>query len=192
MRFNSFHSLGLLLAFLWVANAAQAQQRGSGYEISGISPSVVRTPDYDFSGDKKPGVRPRNWLEVEVEFRAEPEMTEELTVKYYILVNKTLFVGETTHVNIAKGRERRSVMYIAPNTLERLMEGKPFNASAIENVGVELLKQGQLVAVKSLKDSRVPWWQQFPQTTGYVLNKNDTPFAPLYWDRYEAIKPNSR
>src|SRR5690606_17073462 len=109
-----------------------------------------------------------------------------------ILVNKTLFVGETTHVNIAKGRDRRSVMYIAPNTLERLMGGKPFNASAIENVGVELLKQGQLVAVQSLKDARGPWWQQFPQTTGYVLNKNDTPFAPLYWDRYEAIKPNSR
>ena len=27
-----------------------------------------------------------------------------------------------------------------------------------------------------------------PQVTGMVLNKTQTPFAPLYWDRYEAIK----
>jgi hypothetical protein len=27
-----------------------------------------------------------------------------------------------------------------------------------------------------------------PQTQGLVLNKTQTPFAPLYWDRYEAIK----
>jgi hypothetical protein len=25
-------------------------------------------------------------------------------------------------------------------------------------------------------------------TPGYVLNKNETPFAPLVWDYYEAIK----
>ena len=27
-----------------------------------------------------------------------------------------------------------------------------------------------------------------PQVAGLVLNKNETPFAPLYWDRYEQIK----
>jgi hypothetical protein len=26
------------------------------------------------------------------------------------------------------------------------------------------------------------------QVNGYVLNKNETPFAPLVWDYYEAIK----
>jgi len=25
--------------------------------------------------------------------------------------------------------------------------------------------------------------------SGFVLNKNETPFEPLYWDRYEQIKP---
>jgi hypothetical protein len=28
-----------------------------------------------------------------------------------------------------------------------------------------------------------------PQVAGFLLNKNETPFAPLYWDRYEQIKP---
>jgi hypothetical protein len=27
-----------------------------------------------------------------------------------------------------------------------------------------------------------------PPITGFVLNKNETPFAPLYWDRYPQIK----
>jgi hypothetical protein len=27
-----------------------------------------------------------------------------------------------------------------------------------------------------------------PAIPGFVLNKNETPFAPLYWDRYPQIK----
>jgi hypothetical protein len=32
------------------------------------------------------------------------------------------------------------------------------------------------------------WWSTMQQVNGYVLNKNETPFAPLAWDYYEAIK----
>jgi len=32
-----------------------------------------------------------------------------------------------------------------------------------------------------------PQW--FATLAGFVLNKNETPFAPLYWDRYAQIKP---
>ena len=31
-----------------------------------------------------------------------------------------------------------------------------------------------------------------PQVAGFVLNKSETPFAPLYWDRYEQIKTPTR
>ncbi len=27
-----------------------------------------------------------------------------------------------------------------------------------------------------------------PPISGFVLNKNEIPFAPLYWDRYAQIK----
>lgn len=173
----------------WQAPSALAQGTKASYEITAIEPNLVDTPDYTYGGNKKPSTRPRQWLEVEVEFRAEPDITDELTFKYYILLNgKTLFVGDATHINIMKGKSR-SVVYIAPNTLERLTEGKPFTASLITNIGVEVLKQGQLVANKSLKDARGPWWQQMPQTAGFVLSKKDTPFAPLDWDRYAEPKP---
>jgi hypothetical protein len=32
------------------------------------------------------------------------------------------------------------------------------------------------------------WYANMSQVSGFVLNKNETPFAPLYWDRYEQIK----
>jgi len=32
------------------------------------------------------------------------------------------------------------------------------------------------------------WYATLPQVAGLVLNKNETPFMPLYWDRYCQIK----
>jgi hypothetical protein len=40
----------------------------------------------------------------------------------------------------------------------------------------------------SLTRSPAQWFATIPQISGFVLNKNETPFAPLYWDRYEQIK----
>jgi hypothetical protein len=81
------------------------------------------------------------------------------------------------------------VMYVSPRTLERFFEGKiPSTASsAITDVGVIITKQGQTVAEASWK-GRGQWWSALQQVNGYVLNKNETPFAPLAWDYYEAIK----
>jgi len=82
-----------------------------------------------------------------------------------------------------------SVMYISPRTLERFFDGKAPGtaASALVDVGVTITKQGQLVAEKSWK-GKGQWWSSLEQVNGYVLNKNETPFAPLAWDYYEAIK----
>jgi hypothetical protein len=33
------------------------------------------------------------------------------------------------------------------------------------------------------------WFAALPPIAGFVLNKNETSFAPLYWDRYAQIKP---
>jgi hypothetical protein len=43
-------------------------------------------------------------------------------------------------------------------------------------------------AEASLNRAAPQWFATLPQVSGFVLNKNQTPFAPLYWDRYEQIK----
>ena len=37
---------------------------------------------------------------------------------------------------------------------------------------------------------RPPAMPYVPKMEGLLLKKTETPFAPLYWDRYEALKPS--
>ncbi len=188
-----------IVTFFWcltfTAYHAQAQGGRLGkVEIVKISPSFVATPEYEFQGDRKrTPSRPGKWLEVEVEFSSESEFREELTFTYYILFNKKLLVGDVTHINIPAGKSLFSVVYVSPRSIERIMEGKPVTANSIENIGIEVTSQGRLEASKSFVDKmRGEWWKQFQQVRGMVVNKNETPFAPLYWDRYEAIRAGTR
>ncbi len=178
----------LVLFLLGSAGAAFAQR--SDYDIIKISPAVVHTPEFQLSsGDVKRTGKVGQWLEVEVNFSARPESTDELQFKYYILFAGKLLEGDVTLVDIPKGRDLYSVMYVSPRSMAKLLEGRPLTGLEIENVGIQILNKGQLVAEKSFKQAAAPeWWQQMQQVTGLVLNKSETPFAPLFWDRYEAIK----
>ncbi len=184
------------LAVLLLAGVAlpAARAQNAGFEISDISPEVMKTPDYQFSlGPRKSEARSQDWVQVEVTFGTEPEFTDEMTVKYYIAINKQLLTGEVTHINVPKGRELRSVMYVPPQTLLRLMGGKNMTGTSFDNIAVQILVKGQLVAQKSWKgNANDTWFQQVQQIPNLVLNKNETPFAPLYWDRYEMIKATAR
>ena len=192
-----------LLAAL-ALSTAQAQQLSKDFQITKLTPDMLTTPEYNFSyGPKNKKVaKNKDWLEVEVSFDwqprdKKPEFLDELTFNYYILLNNktrenpqgTLLTGSVTHVAIPQAKAMNSVMYVSPRTLERFFEGKiPTSASsAVVDVGVTITKQGQLVAESSWK-GRGQWWSTLQQVTGYVLNKSETPFAPLAWDYYEAIK----
>src|ERR1039458_1859560 len=90
---------GLLLAALPATLHAQAQAQGQ-YKIDKITPSFIPTPVYQFQGEQRTSPNQEGkWLEVEVQFESAAEITDEMTVKYYILFNGTLLAGEVTHVN---------------------------------------------------------------------------------------------
>jgi len=195
-------SCSLLIAALALSTAAA--QSPKDFEILKITPDLATTPEYNFSfGPKNKKVQKnKDWLELEVSFSwmpkaPKPEFLDEVTFNYYILLNNksreypqgTLLTGTVTHVAIPQAKGMNSVMYVSPRTLQRFFEGKiPSTASAaVTDVGVTITKQGQLVAEASWK-GRGQWWSALQQVGGYVLNKNETPFAPLAWDYYEAIK----
>lgn len=171
----------------------QGKPAGAEFQITGIKKNLITTPQYQYSGAQAYTVNQRErWLEVEVEFSAAPEFTDELTFKYYILVNGKLLTGEVTHVNVAAGRENRSVMYVSPKTLARVMGGKPLTQAALQNIAVQIIQQGAVKSEISMERAAPQWFSSIPNLPGLVLNKNETPFAPLYWDRYEQIKPATR
>lgn len=196
--------LALLLSLALVSTSLLAQPANTDFKIAKITPDLVTTPEYsvNFGPKNKKVAKNKDFLEVEVSFDwqprdKDPAFLDELTFNYYILLNNksrenpegTLLTGSVTHIAIPQARALNSVMYISPRTLERFFEGKPPTtaSAAVIDVGVTITKQGQLVAEASWK-GRGQWWSQFQQVPGYVLNKNETPFAPLAWDYYEAIK----
>ena len=160
------------------------------YDVKKVDVSFVSTPEYQVNPPAKQ-VRSQKWMVIDVTFDAKPEFTDELGLNYYVLFAKRLFVGHISHVSIQKGRELHSVAYISPKSIAQILGGKQPNGSDLENVSVTITKPGisETVSAKSWKPAVGEWWGRMKQEEGFVLNKLQTPFAPLSWDYYEALKP---
>lgn len=183
---KTFSLFACALVALGMAASAQSSVVGPGsIKLGKVQPEVVKTPEFSLTSGPTKRSKLGQWLEVEVEYETKPEDIDELTFKFTILVEKKLLDGEVTHINIPKGREHYSVMYVTPRTLEKLTGGKPLTGTSIENVWVEVSKQGQVLDRSSFRPGVPP---NLPHIPGLVLNKDETPFAPLFYDRYEAIK----
>ncbi|MFZ4778559.1 MAG: Amuc_1102 family pilus-like protein, partial [Terrimicrobiaceae bacterium] len=204
----SFASLALLV----IGAPLRAQQAALNSEvaISKIEANFIDSPKISAAGyTKKSQGRPGQWLEVEVTFdRAampkEPKFAEELTFNYYILLKNenvtedkkpTLLTGSVTHVHVPQEKGLHAVAYVSPRTLAKFFDGKvPVNAqTALVDIGVTVTGKSGLLAIFTLKGTvkgDKGWWDTglYTPTPGAVLNKSETPFAPLEWDFYEAIK----
>jgi hypothetical protein len=179
----------ILFTTAFIPLATFSQTRGSDFQLTKITKNLISTPQFAYSGAQQYQTNQRDrWLEVEVEFAAAPEFTDELTFKYFILINGRLLTGEVTHTNIAAGRENRSVMYVSPRALARFNANRPITPVAVQNIAVQIVQQGAVKDELSLVRAPAQWYSTLPPAAGSVLNKNETPFAPLYWDRYEQIK----
>ena len=186
------------LAVLSIAmHGAQAQVpvqvTARNIKIDKIMPAVVGTPEFTIANTPPKRSQLQKWLEIEVEFEIlGVESVDELTFKFDVLINGKLYPGDITHVNIPKGRERYTVMYISPRNLDRITGGKPLTAAMIENVWVTISKQGQALALSSLKDKNTRAVPNLPQFPGLLTPKSETPFSVLWSDRYEAVKLPTR
>jgi hypothetical protein len=183
----------LACATMLAAGIAAASAQNRDFQLTRITKNLITTPQFTYTGAQQYTTNQRDrWLEVEVEFVSIPEFTDELTFKYYILLNGKLLTGEVTHTNIPAGRDNRSVMYVAPRTIARFMNNKPMTPTSIQNIAIQIVQQGAARDEISLSRGQPQWFSSMPQVAGFVLNKNETPFAPLYWDRYEQIKAPAR
>ncbi len=165
---------------------AQVPVGPGAVKLGKVSPAIVKTPDYTLKIGPEKRSKVGDWLEIEVEFETKAEEIDELTFAYTVQFENRLLDGSVTHVNIPKGREHFSVMYISPRALEKLTGGKAVSAGSIQNVWVVVSKQGQVLDQAAMKNVAIP---NAPHINGLILNKMETPFAPLFFDRYEAIKP---
>ncbi len=180
----------LLLTLVAVSLPQFAQAQAQEYDLKKVDVEFVLTPEYTVNPRARQ-VRSQKWMQVEATFDAKPDFTEDLIFNYYIYFNKRLFVGRVHHVTIQKGRDLHSVAYISPNSIANILGGKQLTPSALENVTVTITKPGisAPLARKDWKPSVGEWWATMKAEEGFVVDKRETPFAPLSWDYYEALKP---
>jgi hypothetical protein len=72
------------------------------------------------------------------------------------------------------------------------MGNRAITPNAIQNIAVQIVQQGAIKDELSLIRTSPQWYASLPRVTGLVQNKSETPFAPLYWDRYEQVKTPGR
>lgn len=195
MKFSAFALTALASIFLapFASGQVPVQLTARNVKIEKILPAIVPTPEFTISNTPPKRSQAQKWMEIEVEFSIDGvELADELSFKFDVLINGRLYPGEITHVNVPKGRERYTVMYISPRNLDRITGGKALTASMIENVWVTISKQGQALAISSLKDKNARAVPNLPQFPGLLTPKSETPFSVLWTDRYEAVKLPSR
>ena len=194
MKIFTFALAALTCAAFGAPNAVPVAVTARNVKIEKILPAIVGTPEFTVANTTPKRSQPQKWMEIEVEFAVEGvEMIDELTFKFDVMISGKLYPGDVTHVNIPKGKERYTVMYISPRNLDRITAGKQLTAAMIENVWITISKQGQALAMASIKDrtGRLPV-PNLPQFPGLLTPKAETPFAPLWSDRYEAEKLPTR
>ena len=192
MRLTATAFAFLTLAFHWAHGQAPIVVTARNVKVEKIEPTFNSTPQFNVQGTTEKRMAPLKWLEIEVAFEVKDvELVDELTLKYDVLINGRLCPGEVTHINIPKGRDRYSVIYMSPRNLDRLTGGKPVTPGTVDNIWVTLSRQGQSLGVFSWKEKdKTRGVPNLPQTAGMLSPKSETPFQVLWWDRYEAVKPS--
>ncbi len=195
-------SLLATIAIWTFASPSQAQQNDDLVliiqDLEGIGRrDRVETPRYR---TQLPELRAtaNEWCVITTTYDTAPEWIDELTFQYFALLMReargeptqyTLFRGSVTYMEIARDRNKQSTVFLRPNTLRRYGD--------VIGVAVEVSHDGNVVATESREtrgsaaDGQEEWWRN-PNLTprdGYILNRSETPFAFVNFDRYETIRP---
>ena len=185
-------SVSVALLIPVVLSFAQEQQAPAShpFQITAIRQRLLSPPDYRsiiMDAGSRSVSAGQNWLRIETEFESSPDWADDVQLKYFVLLgqgeNAHCLVGEITFVNVAKGAEHHSAMFVHPNTLQRYGNGQ------IEAVAVQLFYKGRLIDQSSYPPSNYHWWERVTPVSGLVLPPRETPWSILAFDRYESPKP---
>lgn len=192
-----------------VAALALGSAFGQAVKVTGESPSFDDLPSPQFAGVKNKRFTPLDWLEIEaplkVEMSPEPasKTCDKMTIKWYVAVKNVekpgtflLFSKEIEHVNVPLNEEIFGSVFISPASLRRITGSGTGGKSAVEFVGYEVLVNGEKKAEGTNK-GKPGWWNTGSDKISRseavpLLNKNETPFSAMWWDRYPEISGERR
>jgi hypothetical protein len=155
--------------------------------------------------------KPKDWLEAEVKFKVEmpksykQKFVDSVTVKWYVAIKNpagsgyVLIEKEVEHVNVPVGEDVHSSVYLSPSAIMRISGSDRASKGVVSHIGGEISVNG--TSLQDNKDryftskGKIGWWTS-GKLSRYdripLLNKDETPFKFLWWDRYAEIKPARR
>jgi hypothetical protein len=193
----------LLFVLIAFASKSSAQNWAPGTaKIADISVEVQQTPQFQAGNVKDKKIpRPRDWVEVEVEFELSDRVVKEdfvpaVMVRYYIALRgekaSYMMTGDVTHVNVPTGEDIFSCVYLPPAVID-VAQGKDskVNASDVLAVGIAIFVNGVEIA-REAKGQPSGWWLTPGSLVSQagILPKGKTPFALLWIDRHADEQKN--
>ena len=196
----------LPLAFSFgLASSAFGQlelSKDARFKVDNPKFTELQSPDIQDGNAKN--FKPKDWLEIEValkvdKLRNEPEdkYLDQIKVTWHVVVKgqdrKAYKISKTvTHVNIPTDEEVYVSVYLSPNTLKRITGNARASKSDLEAVGGEVELNGAMVGFFTFGQTK-GWWREplknVEATSKFpLLDKTQTPFAPLWYDRYAEVQ----
>ncbi len=164
------------------------------------------SPQLKTGDDPKPWVKEKKWVHFEIPFRvmASPApksgYIDSLTFKFYIAaVNPDRgkqylkLTKEVKYVNIPVGEDIFATVFMSPSSVKRLTGSDGGRGSWIKYSAVTVTHNGKVIAIFSSERGKMEKWYDVTSasmvdTDNYpLLNKDETPFAPFWYDRYPEV-----
>ncbi len=187
-----------------VAGLTIGSAHGQAAKVVGEKPEFNDLQSPEFSGGKQLPFKPKDWLLIEsklkISMSPEPKSKtcDKLTVKWFVAVKNPdkpgsmlLLTKDIEHVNVPLEEEVWVSTYLSPASIKRLTGQDKAGKNAVEAVGYEVLVNGEKVASETTK-FKVGWWNAASDKISRseavpLLNKDETPFANMWWDRYAEV-----
>lgn len=204
MNFLLRNSLAITASAVFAA-LSMGSAFGQASKVVGEKPAFEELPSPEFSGGgKQKSWKPKDWLEIETKLKISlspepPSKTcEKLTIKWYVAVKNPdkpntmlLLTKEVEHVNVPLEEDIYCSVYISPGSIKRLTGQDKNGKQAVEYVGYEVLINGEK-KVEETSKGRPGWWSAASDKISRsesvpLLNKAETPFSNMWWDRYAEI-----
>lgn len=198
-----------LTASAIIAAISLGSALGQAVKVTGESPSFDDIPSPQFAGVKNKSFKPLDWLEIEtkinVQMLPEPasKTCDKLTIKWYLAVKNPdkpgtflLLTKDIEHVNLPLNQDVYGSVFLSPASLRRITGSDSGGKGAVEFVGYEILVNGKVEAGGTNK-GKVGWWNTPSEKISRseavpLLNKSETPFRDMWWDRYPEISVERR
>lgn len=195
MSIRSIITVAFLLIGTFAVSQAQTPARepqAGDFRIVSMHHELLPAPNYSANGGgtmNKSSTLFGQWLRIETTFESRLDWADDVKLVCYAVLGKQnetkLFKGEVTHVNVMKGPQHYSAMFMPPAGVRR------FGSGRVEKVAVQLFYRGRLFDTKFDPPSTQRWWETFTPQQQPLLNPMQTPWAMIAHDHYEAIQPSS-